>query len=498
MRGSIELCSRLAGGTWGHLVGDALGVPYEFRAPDAVGEIRFGEAGSHGQPAGTWSDDGALMLALLDSLTAVGFDPDDQGRRALAWRDDGAYTPDGDGAFDIGTTTSRGLRALATGTPAAEAGPTDGAACGNGSLMRILPLALVERDFPDAVLVEHAHAASRVTHGHPRCQVACALYALVVRALLAGAEPGDALAAARAALRATYVDDPAHGAALDELEAWTARTGSGFVLDAFWSAWDAFAGAASYEDAIERAIRYGHDTDTTAAIAGGLAGIRFGWEGIPVAWRTGMRGRDVVAPLLDRLLATAGAVTSSSTPLRVDLVEAADVLGPAGRLGITFLPGQKRDGWMGLRWRDADADAAQLRALGVDTLFLLVEDEEIASWCLVPEAPATIAGAGIDLVRFPVRDPRIPLDHAAFRAAIADLVERVRAGRFVAVACRGGLDRAPMTAACVLVEAGLDAEAAIGRVRAARGRAALTQPEQRAYVRGWGPRSGSAAAAPVA
>ena len=101
------LASRLAGGVWGHLVGDAIGVPYEFRKPSSIGRVHFGARGAHRQPAGTWSDDGALMLATLDSLLSSGFDIDDQGRRFLDWADRGAYTPDGDGRFDIGGTTAR-------------------------------------------------------------------------------------------------------------------------------------------------------------------------------------------------------------------------------------------------------------------------------------------------------------------------------------------------------------------------------------------------------
>jgi ADP-ribosylglycohydrolase len=68
-------------------VGDAVGVPYEFRDATHIGEVRWGERGTHQQPPDTWSDDGSLMLALLDSLTAdgVGFDVEDQGQRALAW-----------------------------------------------------------------------------------------------------------------------------------------------------------------------------------------------------------------------------------------------------------------------------------------------------------------------------------------------------------------------------------------------------------------------------
>ena len=84
------------------------------------------------------------MLALLDSLLGSGFDPTDQAKRALGWFQGTAYTPDGDGRFDIGVTTSEALGAVASGTPAEEAGPTHEHASGNGSLMRILPLALVD------------------------------------------------------------------------------------------------------------------------------------------------------------------------------------------------------------------------------------------------------------------------------------------------------------------------------------------------------------------
>lgn len=77
-------------------------------------------------------------------------------------------------------------------------------------------------------------------------------------------------------------------------------------MDSFWSAWDAFAGADSYADTIGRAIRYGHDTDTTAAIAGGLAGVYWGLAGIPDEWLAGMRGSEVVRPMVERLVAQHG------------------------------------------------------------------------------------------------------------------------------------------------------------------------------------------------
>lgn len=303
--------NRRAAAVWGHLVGDAIGVPYEFMKPAEITAVELRGGGRHEQPAGTWSDDGALMLALLDSLTEVGFVPVDQARRFLAWVDDRAYTPDGDGMFDIGRTTAGALARARLGTPPLEAGGTGERDSGNGSLMRILPLALVDLAPSDIALVEQAHLASRVTHGHPRCQVACALYVLIARRLLTGDpdRPG-ALDASVRRLRELYADGlagstPAHASAFEELVGWTDRAGRGFVLDSFWSAWDAFSLAGSYAETIQRAVRYGHDTDTTAAIAGGLAGIYWGLDeaagGIPGEWLAALRGREIVEPLIQRL-----------------------------------------------------------------------------------------------------------------------------------------------------------------------------------------------------
>lgn len=478
---------RLAGAVLGHLVGDAVGVPYEFTGPRDPATVQFGATGTWHKPAGTWSDDGALMLALLDSLLERGFDPEDQGRRALAWYDGTAYTPDGEGRFDVGSATAEALGRIARGMPAAAAGATHERSKGNGSLMRILPLALVDLAVPEPVLAERASVASGVTHGTAAARVSCALYVLVVRHLVAGDAPGPAMGHAIGALRRTYADGTEERATLDELLVYPGRTGRAFVFDAFWSAWDAFAGAGDYEEAIRRAVAYGNDTDTTAAIAGGLAGAHWGWGGVPVAWRRGMRGQEVAGPLVDRLVASTGARTSRSSPLRVDDVSLAGA--PAleratGRLGITFLPGKKRRGHTGPHWRDLDLDVARLRALGWDALYLLNEDVELA-FCHVPEIEAVFRAAGSPLlVRHPIPDPQVPPDDAAFGALVRDIVARVRGGASVAIACRGGMDRSGMTASCVLVEAGMAPDAAMDRVQASR-RNTITKPDQRAYVRAW-------------
>ena len=296
-----SLQDRLAGAVWGHLVGDAMGVPYEFSRPGSIAEVEWGHAGTHHQPVGTWSDDGALMLALLDSLLTSGFDVDDQGRRAVSWMRDGAYTPGG--LFDMGVATRGALVRIDGGAAAATAGGSDENSNGNGSLMRILPIALVGRDQDDAILVTQAAAASAVTHAHPRSRLTCALYTLLARNLLHGeVDRPAALDAAQASLRALLPDE--WKGDFEILMGYQQRTGAGYVVDCFWSAWDAFSGASSYAATIERAIRYGKDTDTTACVAGGLAGIYWGVDAVPAEWRGAMRGSDIVSLLLEKLLAT--------------------------------------------------------------------------------------------------------------------------------------------------------------------------------------------------
>lgn len=477
---------RVVGAVWGHLVGDAVGVPYEFRDAARIGEIRFGASGTHGQRPGTWSDDGSLMLALLDSLTAVGFDTEDQGRRIVAWYREKAYTPDGDGRFDIGNATRTAIHSLERGIPAEQAGGTDERSNGNGSLMRVLPLALVFPDHSEHDLAAMAHRASGVTHGTARAQVACALYSLTAKRLLTGSQRGQALTDSQAALRRLYGDDPERLAALDHLEGYRDRGGRGRVWDSLWSAWDAFAGAESYRETVERAIAYGNDTDTTAAIAGGLAGIHWSIDGIPTEWLDGMRGRSIVEPLIDRLLERTNWRTSTINPIRVAwLFDLTSGEAPwAGKLGMTFLPGKQRDGWGGLHWRTLETDLRRLKEEhDADTFLLLVEDDELRHARVVGVEEA-FERTDIELIRIPIVDEDIPADPAAFRRVLNTVLERLTAGRNVVVACRGGLGRTGMVVACLLVDGGLEPDAAIRLTQATR-KLTLTNTAQQDYVRAW-------------
>jgi ADP-ribosylglycohydrolase len=304
-----SLRERLLGGLYGLLAGDALGVPYEFHPPDelpvaAAIELTppAGFRRAHaGVPPGTWSDDGAQALVLLESLLRLGrLDLDDLGRGLLAWYERGFMAVDAV-VFDVGIQTGQALRALRAGAAAKDAGPAHERANGNGALMRVLPLALWHQG-SDEALVEDAHAQSLVTHGHLRSQVCCALYCLWARATLEGA--ADPWASAVARLRAIY---GAGSASLAELE-WAVRPddppaggGSGYVVDTLHSARLAL-GAGGYEAAVKAAITLGHDTDTTACVAGGIAGLRDGVAAIPARWRDGLRGQELLAPLGAALL----------------------------------------------------------------------------------------------------------------------------------------------------------------------------------------------------
>jgi ADP-ribosylglycohydrolase len=307
--GGISRADRLAGGLWGLLVGDACGVPYEFHAASEIPPIELieptppvGFRRAHGGvPVGTYSDDGAQALCLLASLLDRGaFDPDDFARRLVAWYEEGYLAVDGV-VFDCGVQTGQAIRALLRGAAPLEAGPANEQANGNGSLMRVLPLALWHSG-PDVELVRDAHRQSRVTHGHPRSQACCALYCLWARRTLE--EHPDPWNSAVEALREIYESDASR---LEELEFQlrpgdlSPGRGSGYVVDCLRSArWAVDQGG--YETVVRAAIALGNDTDTTACVAGGIVGLRDGLDSIPIRWREGLRGDELFGPLLAGLL----------------------------------------------------------------------------------------------------------------------------------------------------------------------------------------------------
>jgi ADP-ribosylglycohydrolase len=306
--------TRLKGGLYGLLIGDALGVPYEFHPASAIPPrnlidmyppARFRRAHAGVKP-GTWSDDGALALCLLASLLeADGLDLDNLTAKFLDWANRGYMAVDAR-VFDIGAQTRGAFENLKSGIAPATSGPSDIDSNGNGALMRALPLALWHRG-SDADLVALAHAQSMPTHGHAQSQVCCALYLLTARRLLERRPMGDAWQRAETELATIYQGAPydggAHADALALILAAKSRPpqGSSYVVDSLWSARFACQ-ESTFAGVVKAAIALGNDTDTTACIAGGLAGIHFGFDAIPLRWMDILRGRDLVKPLERRLL----------------------------------------------------------------------------------------------------------------------------------------------------------------------------------------------------
>ena len=312
MASSLTRKQRIRGGLWGLLIGDALGVPYEFHHPSglpAKAQIEMqpptGFKRAHASvPCGTWSDDGAQALALLASLlNNNALNLDDFARRLINWYEHGYMAVDYQ-VYDVGVQTAAAIRQLMRGAAPEQAGGAGEYDNGNGSLMRVLPLALWHQD-SDAELVHLAQQQSLVTHRHLRSQICCALYCLWARGLLNGDDLAWGHAVAN--LRKIYGESSPAYAELEfhiRPDDEAIGKGSGYVVDSLRSARMVLLQENSYEAVVKAAIALGNDTDTTACIAGGLAGIKYGFDAIPERWMQALRGKDLVDPLLKRLLKT--------------------------------------------------------------------------------------------------------------------------------------------------------------------------------------------------
>lgn len=279
----------------GFLIGDAIGVPFEFNTSEylqGVPKKCFAlptpstNRSHHMAPPNAWSDDGAQVLALIDSLQRCQtLDLDDFGQALLDWQMHGKYAVDGV-VFDVGIQTKRSLQKLRNGTPAIDCGGDLECHNGNGSLMRVLGLALWHTG-SDKELIDFAYDQSLPTHAHLRSQVCCALYCLWVRNLLNGAEDGFYEAVQTFAdISKDLNDQPS----LDELQVVLKDqnlhpSGTSYVVDTLWSVRHAFVNSSSYPQAIENAICLGPDTDTIAALTGAVAALKYGEDNIPQLWR---------------------------------------------------------------------------------------------------------------------------------------------------------------------------------------------------------------------
>lgn len=274
---------KLKGVIYGAAVGDTLGVPYEFKKRGIFNCTGMVGRGTHDMPEGTFSDDTSMLLATLDSIRECGgIDVDDMRARFCSWLYEGDYTPDGK-AFDVGNATSRALE--------------QGHGCdgewdnGNGALMRIAPLAFT------GATDQQIEEVSAITHAHEISKKACVLFVHMLRRAIDDGPYGIA-----EAIEEHMPDDERLGF-LADIVTWPREDvrSTGYVLDtlgaALWCVWH----NDNYRDSVLAAVNLGDDTDTTACVAGALAGAIYGYDDIPEEWIDALRGKDVI----DRCLGVA-------------------------------------------------------------------------------------------------------------------------------------------------------------------------------------------------
>ncbi|MEM7104889.1 MAG: ADP-ribosylglycohydrolase family protein [Bacteroidota bacterium] len=286
----------------GVAIGDAVGVPYEFKSAEemenhpAKGMIGYG---TYNQPAGTWSDDSSLTFCLAESLLG-GYNLADMATKFSAWKNRNYWSARGE-LFDIGITTANAINRLdkivASGnleelTLLKYQG--DEFDNGNGSLMRIMPLLCYIKDRPIEKQFEIIWNVSALTHRHIRAAMSCLIFLTLAENLLTETDKGKAYTSMRQQITAFWqsmnfsADEQKH---FTKVIAKDIRSTSrkdlrsgGYVIESIEASLWCFLCEDTYESTILSAVNLGHDTDTTAAIAGGLAGLHYGQQGFPELW----------------------------------------------------------------------------------------------------------------------------------------------------------------------------------------------------------------------
>lgn len=313
------LQKQIQDGILGVAVGDALGVPVEFRSREGLRQYPVNGMrayGTHHQPAGTWSDDTTMTLCTLESLTK-GVDYDDIMDRFCRWVDEGYMTAHGE-LFDIGRTTLHALRLYSSGVAALQCGGDGLRDNGNGSLMRILPAVFYLRreygpiwsDKPEAFAL--IHNLSRLTHRHEISQISCGLYCVMANELMNGKTMAEAMNQASATKNNWYGAQAEFSPWLSRFDFVDGKTlaslpeesikSSGYVVDTLQAALWCLLTTGSYRECMLKAVNLGSDTDTVAAVAGGLAGILYGTESIPKDWLDALAKKEEIVRLCENFL----------------------------------------------------------------------------------------------------------------------------------------------------------------------------------------------------
>lgn len=297
---------------FGVAVGDALGVPVEFKSREEIRKNPVTDMvgyGTYNKPAGTWSDDSSLTFCLAEALTSD-FDLNTVGENFVKWMNENFWTSGGD-VFDIGTATRLAIKRLTKGVQPEFAGGYDALSNGNGSLMRISPLLFYLLDKPVDERYEITKRVSSITHGHIRSVIACFYYLEFARKLIARKDKFEAYKNLQNKITAFLVSlpvSPAEIALFDRLlkhNIYEQREeniqSSGYVLHTLEASIWCLLTTENYSDAVLKAVNLGEDTDTTGAVTGALAGLLYGVDSIPERWIKQIARSNDIDNLAERL-----------------------------------------------------------------------------------------------------------------------------------------------------------------------------------------------------
>ena len=315
--------NRYQGCLLGLAVGDALGTTLEFKPPASFEPIEdMVGGGPFGLAPGEWTDDTSMALCLAESLIEKrGFDPADQMQKYLRWYKEGHMSPTGE-CFDIGNATRAALeRFERTGGP--YSGSTDPKSAGNGSIMRLAPVALfyVRIDYqspapyPEVSVIERSGGSSRTTHGARTAVDACRYLGALIAGAVNGASKEEILSERYSPVGCEYWD---HHPLVEEVERVASGSfkrreppeirGRTYVVGSLEAAMWAFYKSNSFREGALLAVNLGDDADTTGAVYGQLAGAYYGESGIPKPWRLRLAHCLLIEHFAERLFTLASTI----------------------------------------------------------------------------------------------------------------------------------------------------------------------------------------------
>lgn len=294
---------RIYNSLMGFVIGDAVGVPIEFMDKDEIAKLQlddYVETYRSNQPIGSWSDDSSLTLCLVETINENGLNFNLYSKKMIKWLFENYMTPNNK-AFGIGRGTFFSIGKLQDGVSYKESGEKSINSNGNGSLMRIIPLVFYINP-NDESRFEIVETCSAITHAHDISKISCCIYTEYFWQLMKTQDKIKAYNKMQEIIKKQYSQNQ-YITSFDSIlnnniydVDYNQLSGSGYVITTLENVLYCFINGNSYKDCVIKALKIGGDTDTNAAITGGLAG--YFYNEINEKWLEKLIKKDMVEKLI--------------------------------------------------------------------------------------------------------------------------------------------------------------------------------------------------------